>query len=264
MLPHLPVLLLAFSVLARSPGTSACSVRIVGPAHVIYEHTTDSVPYVDPGARCAGCAATVPGKATGRWARGALDWRLPGKYVRVFSCGTSATAQRIIEVRDTQPPDLQLVGKQHVTVPHSDDVDAAGGGDGDYEDQGATCEDDVDGELSHTVIVSGGVVRTNMPGEYHIHYECQDISGNSAHVTRHVTVLPPSRRAKVAKTALVPQNTKKSSVHGLRGAQQRHMHQAAEHNIDDDALNLYGYGYGEGYSFSRYDDAYKYYGYGFD
>jgi len=49
-----------------------------------------------------------------------------------------------------------------------------------YTDKGATCADYVDGELSHAVEVSGQVVNMRVPGNYTIHYDCQDLSGNTA------------------------------------------------------------------------------------
>jgi len=61
--------------------------------------------------------------------------------------------------------------------------------DEEYTDKGATCADYVDGELSHAVEVSGQVVNMRVPGSYTIHYDCQDLSGNTAtQVDRVVTI----------------------------------------------------------------------------
>merc|ERR1719421_592064 len=52
--------------------------------------------------------------------------------------------------------------------------------DSEYTDTGATCQDFVDGELSHAVEVSGEVVNMRIPGTYQINYDCQDLSRNPA------------------------------------------------------------------------------------
>merc|ERR1711871_1026324 len=58
-----------------------------------------------------------------------------------------------------------------------------------YTDQGATCEDYVDGTLSHAVEVSGQVVNMRIPGTYTINYDCQDLSGNGATQKTRVVVI---------------------------------------------------------------------------
>merc|ERR1711981_171118 len=55
-------------------------------------------------------------------------------------------------------------------------------------DEGATCEDFVDGVLNHRVRVGGDIVDMTIPNTYHIVYQCQDLSGNSASYTRTVIV----------------------------------------------------------------------------
>jgi hypothetical protein len=63
-----------------------------------------------------------------------------------------------------------------------------------YTDKGATCEDYVDGVLSHAVEVSGQVVNMRIPGEYTISYDCADLSGNEAkQMHRKVTIKDTSR-----------------------------------------------------------------------
>ena len=59
-----------------------------------------------------------------------------------------------------------------------------------YTDEGATCNDYVDGVLSHAVEVSGHVVNMQQPGVYTIKYDCADIANNPAtQMTRKVTVV---------------------------------------------------------------------------
>merc|ERR1712028_293004 len=58
-----------------------------------------------------------------------------------------------------------------------------------YEDQGASCHDFVDGSLSHAVEVSGQVVDMKIPGTYLIHYDCQDLSGNRAETSIRTVII---------------------------------------------------------------------------
>ena len=49
-----------------------------------------------------------------------------------------------------------------------------------YVDNGATCQDQSDGNLNHAVEVSGSVVNLKHIGEYEIKYNCKDMSDNAA------------------------------------------------------------------------------------
>ena len=61
-----------------------------------------------------------------------------------------------------------------------------------YLDMGATCSDSEDGNISHTVEVSGQVVNMAIPNIYTIHYNCTDSDGNVAQtLNRTVVVVPP-------------------------------------------------------------------------
>jgi hypothetical protein len=62
--------------------------------------------------------------------------------------------------------------------------------DGTYTDPGATCQDEVDGDLAASVVVAGDPVDLKVPGSYVVTYNCQDAAGNPAvQVTRTVTVV---------------------------------------------------------------------------
>ena len=74
------------------------------------------------------------------------------------------------------------MGDQDMTIEASNSVE--------YTDEGATCQDYVDGVLSHAVEVSGNVVNLRIPGVYTIKYDCLDLSGRSAEQQeRKVTVV---------------------------------------------------------------------------
>ena len=78
---------------------------------------------------------------------------------------------------DTTPPVIDLTGSDTVTITVGDT----------YDEQGATCNDAVDG--ARDVTVGGDAVDTGTAGTYVIAYDCKDSSDNAAvQVTRTVTV----------------------------------------------------------------------------
>ena len=80
---------------------------------------------------------------------------------------------------DTIPPEITLIGESEITLLVGES----------YEEPGATAIDDRDGEVE--VVISGDV-DTSEVGMYTVTYTAVDLAGNSATVTRTVTVqLPP-------------------------------------------------------------------------
>jgi hypothetical protein len=57
-----------------------------------------------------------------------------------------------------------------------------------YTDAGATATDDVDGDLTNSIVTSG-IVNTAVEGTYTITYTVSDLAGNTVSVTRTVNVL---------------------------------------------------------------------------
>jgi hypothetical protein len=84
------------------------------------------------------------------------------------------------EQRDTTPPVITLQGEAEVEVPFG----------ADYDDAGATAEDDVDGAVP---VVTSGIVDTTTAGTYTITYTAADSTGNESTLTRQVTVLEEER-----------------------------------------------------------------------
>ncbi|MBM7825153.1 peptidoglycan/xylan/chitin deacetylase (PgdA/CDA1 family) [Arcanobacterium pluranimalium] len=91
-----------------------------------------------------------------------------------------ADATRTVHVVDMTPPELKLNGEAVLTL-------IAGSN---FVDPGASAHDDVDGDLSSQVKVSGAV-DSHTPGKYVLTYEVANKSGQSARLTREVTVLSP-------------------------------------------------------------------------
>jgi hypothetical protein len=80
---------------------------------------------------------------------------------------------------DSEPPVITLNGESTVTVPFG----------GEWNDPGATATDNVDGDLSDAVEVSGSV-STSLVGAYRLTYTVTDSAGNQASVVRTVNVAP--------------------------------------------------------------------------
>merc|ERR1712093_323024 len=91
-------------------------------------------------------------------------------------------ATRTINLLDKHQPIMRLNGKN----PHT--YEAYNGGK--YTDAGAICTDEIDGDLTADVVVSGDkVVNLSEPGTYYIKYNCKDSHNNQGdELTRAVIV----------------------------------------------------------------------------
>jgi len=110
------------------------------------------------------------------WNGKAFNDRKVGKYVRTYrikdASGNVGKAHRTFHVVDMAAPVVSLIGNSVETFEASRDVE--------YTDQGAKCNDYVDGDISHNVEVSGEIVNMKIPGTYKLQYDCQDNNGNMA------------------------------------------------------------------------------------
>jgi hypothetical protein len=137
----------------------------------------------DAGASCEdACQGTLD--VDMQWDRAFSD-SVVGEYVRTYTCcddyDNCHSVSRTFVIEDKERPIIQIMGEDNETYDASRTVE--------YTDKGATCQDYVDGVLSHAVEVSGQVVNMRIPGTYEINYDCQDLSGNPAHqMTRTVTI----------------------------------------------------------------------------
>jgi hypothetical protein len=95
------------------------------------------------------------------------------------SSGNAATqVVRTVTVEDTTPPVITLLGDAAITVEAGDSFD----------DPGATALDNIDGDISGDIVVTGSV-NTNELGTYQLFYNVSDSSGNAAaQAVRTVTV----------------------------------------------------------------------------
>ncbi|MDO8529001.1 MAG: DUF5011 domain-containing protein [Nanoarchaeota archaeon] len=121
---------------------------------------------------------------------GTVDTTTAGTYIITYDvsdlAGNAATqvirTVNVVEVLpDTIAPVITLIGSAAVTINVGDF----------YTDEGATATDDVDGDLTAS-IVSVGTVDTTVIGVYTMTYDVSDLAGNAAtQVIRTVNVLVP-------------------------------------------------------------------------
>ena len=80
---------------------------------------------------------------------------------------------------DTTPPVITLVGSNPITV----------GQGSTYVDPGATANDNVDGNITNSIVINTSAVNTAVPGNYTVTFNVSDVAGNAAtQVTRTVHV----------------------------------------------------------------------------
>ncbi len=88
-----------------------------------------------------------------------------------------ATVTRTIELIDDEAPEIKLKGNSKITL----EVNAK------YQEEGATATDEIDGDLTDKIEISGKV-DTAKAGKYTVTYKVTDNSGNEAKKTRTITV----------------------------------------------------------------------------
>jgi hypothetical protein len=93
--------------------------------------------------------------------------------------------ERKFSMVDAEDPTIKVMGNPNEVLDASQVTE--------YTDAGATCNDYVDGVLSHAVEVSGEVVDMRKTGKYTIRYDCTDLTGHAAKfATRTVTIVDKS------------------------------------------------------------------------
>ncbi len=124
---------------------------------------------------------------------GPIDISKPGTYTITYnvsdSSGNAATpVTRTLEIVDTTPPVLTLVGDNPVRL----EVGAT------YTEAGATATDSVDGSLTSEIVIGGDTVDTSTEGVYTVTYDVSDSSGNKAPQLKRTVIVgaaePPEMR----------------------------------------------------------------------
>ncbi|MDP6083455.1 MAG: DUF5011 domain-containing protein [Verrucomicrobiota bacterium] len=98
----------------------------------------------------------------------------PGVYTLTFnvkdkSGNAAVSVVRTVRVVDEVAPVITLKGEQSVTVKVGEN----------YEDAGATAHDDVDGDITQSIEITGLII-TGIPGVYTLTFKVKDKSGNAA------------------------------------------------------------------------------------
>ena len=179
------VLLLAVSAILFFANKFRIDIELYGEPEIKLEYGSD---YTDAGAEAylRGELFMKKGKAVNVTSESNVDTDKVGSYTVSYTAEKwkwSAQASRNVTVVDTQAPQIKLEGAEKITVTKGDS----------FKEPGCTAADGYDGDLTAQISVSGEV-DTDKAGEYTLVYEIKDSSGNTANVTRTVTVREPEVR----------------------------------------------------------------------
>lgn len=112
---------------------------------------------------------------------GEVDTDKPGEYEIIYTvsdeAGNSTEETRVVNVVDKTAPEITLIGDNPLELEVGDT----------YDEQGASAEDNVDGDITDDIEISGEV-NTEEVGEYEITYTVSDAAGNETIETRIVNV----------------------------------------------------------------------------
>ena len=143
-----------------------------------------SVPYVDPGYTAID---NIDGNLTENVViTGHIDTDVPGTYTLHYDVWDAEfnippTQNRTVIVADMTPPTITLKGNATITIPMGPT----------YTDPGYTATDNIDGDITSMVTVTG-MVNPLIPGTYTIQYMVTDAADNTKQQDRVVTVSPPT------------------------------------------------------------------------
>lgn len=146
------------------------TITLLGSTTVNHEQNTA---YTDAGATAAD---NIDGDLSGSIVQtGNVAINSAGTYLLNFnvidSSGNAADAIiRTVIVADTTAPIISLIGNASVAVEQGST----------YSDPGATATDNLDGNLTSSIVVSGDIVDPNTAGIYTVRYDVIDAAGNNA------------------------------------------------------------------------------------
>mgnify|MGYP003300170418 CR=1 FL=1 len=152
------------------------TITLNGGKEIVSEIGKD---YVEPGYTAVDdCDGDITQKVV---VEGTVNGQEYGEYILTYqvedSYGNVCKVKRKVVVKDITAPEITLSGKSSMYVMLGES----------FSEPGYTASDNVDGDLTSKVVVSGKV-DTNKVGDYTITYEVSDSSENKKTVTRNVRV----------------------------------------------------------------------------
>ena len=93
--------------------------------------------------------------------------------------GDGLSVRFVRDAVDTEAPLITLLGANPVTIDQGEV----------YTEQGATATDNVDGDLTNSIIIDASALDTSVPGTYTVTYSVADSAGNTSTATRTVNVI---------------------------------------------------------------------------
>ena len=138
--------------------------------------------YVDAGATCTD---TTDGTLSTSLSFNNVTVTSVGEYIVTYECtdssGNVATLDRVVNIveADNVRPEIDLGGITMVSVIQNDP----------YVDRPVTCTDNVDGNLTSSIVTTGLPVDTSVIANTTVTYTCTDASNNTATASRTVSVI---------------------------------------------------------------------------
>ena len=115
---------------------------------------------------------------------GSVDTATAGTYTLTYNVSDAAgnaaiPVTRTVIVLDTTPPVISLIGDSTITISQGDT----------YDEEGATADDNFDGDISADIVVTGNQINYPDAGTHIIRYNVSDAAGNqAAQVTRTIII----------------------------------------------------------------------------
>ncbi|GAA0719757.1 hypothetical protein GCM10009430_19170 [Aquimarina litoralis] len=161
----------------RDPDGTPPMIELIGAAEITINVGET---FVDPGATATDdIDGDISASIT---VAGSVDVNVPGTYTLVYSVqdssGNTSTVNRIVIVIDNVAPVITITGDNPLIVLQGNP----------FNDPGATATDNVDGDITSQIQVTGSV-DTNTVGTYELTYTVSDTAGNQVSASRTVNVI---------------------------------------------------------------------------
>ncbi|WP_299440755.1 DUF5011 domain-containing protein [uncultured Aquimarina sp.] len=161
----------------RDPDGTAPVIQLIGDSEITI-NVGDS--FTDPGATAMD---DIDGDISANIVvTGTVNVNVPGTYTIVYSVedssGNTSSVERIVNVIDNIPPVITVLGDNPLILREGNT----------FNDPGATATDNIDGDLTSQIAVTGSV-NVNAIGTYVLTYTVSDAAGNEVSETRTVNVI---------------------------------------------------------------------------